>query len=104
MTETDWLDPKQQACGSCRWHDVAGVYAGSQPWAQGMGNVGFCRRNPPVILPWHHADRDDQNLQIEDEAFHSTWPITQEQDWCAEWLEDTRSYEARFGMRPDDDT
>jgi hypothetical protein len=66
-----------------------------------MGNIGYCRRMPPQIMPWLMNKENfvgERWPERPDEEDHNGWPITDENDWCGEWQEDKRSYFERYGM------
>jgi hypothetical protein len=97
MSNVDHLDPALRHCGSCRFHDVAGVYAKFPSEAEGGGNIGYCRFGPPTLINvW---DGTETELTGFDYAFGGVyWRITQEKEWCGQWQEDHRSKFERFGM------
>jgi hypothetical protein len=109
IDESDEIDPRYRLCGSCRWHDVAGLYAQARydtdGGLEGWGNIGFCRRNPPVLINrWRVNDPRQQRFRPNEHAsrFDMAWsgtffPITESDQWCGEWQEDHRSHLERFG-------
>lgn len=76
--DVDAYDPEQHRCGSCRWHDVRGLYEFHAGVArEGMGGLGFCRRRPPQFDPSNEPRTEDSAWGV--------WPETGEADWCGDW-------------------
>jgi hypothetical protein len=75
----------ERRCGTCRWHDVEGFYRHYKENAEGMGDMGFCRRAPPLpdfIVRWSVLQRGGNPSE---EFVWAVWPETSEEDWCGEW-------------------
>ena len=93
-----------RCCGLCRWHDVEGFYAFYGANAQGMGDMGFCRKAPPLpdvtrlLHPsLHEAARTDVFV-------FALWPETSEDEWCGAWEPSQQDAPARAGHRlPEED-
>jgi hypothetical protein len=97
--EVDFMDPALRCCGSCRFHDVAGLYDMYRTGADGMGNLGFCRRYPPrPRQPPLAAEREKWTRT--DYMVFGEYPETSEDEWCGEWAEGHRSFLERFGIEP----
>jgi hypothetical protein len=75
--------PLVRCCNTCRWHDVDGLYKMYRKNAEGMGNLGFCRRNPPLPGQWRIGDDPDAGRI--DYFMFADWPETCENDFCGEW-------------------
>jgi len=76
--------PKRQHCETCKWHDVHAFYEMYGERADGMGDMGICRRNPPIPGVWRLA-RLKEDQAREDEFIFAEWPETSEEDFCGEW-------------------
>jgi len=74
-----------RCCDTCHWHDVDGLYKMYGTNAEGMGNLGFCRRNPPLPGQWRIGD--DPHTGRVDYFMFVDWPETSEDDFCGEWKE-----------------
>jgi hypothetical protein len=78
----------ERRCGTCRWHGIEGFdrYHGEN--AEGLGDMGFCLRFPPMpefIRHWHMWQKAEQSHDIPDEIVFAVWPETSVEDWCGEW-------------------
>src|SRR5262249_48959464 len=72
-------------CGTCRWHDVAGFYAFYRANAEGMGDVGFCRKAPPLPDLRRLLHRGVQGASRIDIFVFALWPETDATEWCGAW-------------------
>ena len=72
-------------CGTCKYHDVDGFYEYYGKNADGMGDMGFCRRMPPLpdISRLINADSPRNEIFV-----FKVFPETGENDWCGEWASD----------------
>ena len=82
--ETSNQEQRPQRCENCRWHDVDGLYKMYRENADGMGNLGFCRRRPPIPGQWR-IPTDDPYVARVDYFMFADWPETSEDDFCGEW-------------------
>lgn len=69
------------SCINCKFHDVEGFYKNAGSEADGWGDVGYCRRMPPLLI----ASRSEQEGNAMEAAVNTTWPVTDENDWCGEF-------------------
>lgn len=76
-----------RCCANCVWHDVDGLYEFYGKNAEGIGDLGFCRRMPPVPGVWRLGDGNLPNGRVEHFVF-AEWPETQEDDFCGEWAKE----------------
>jgi len=72
-------------CGTCRWHDVDGFYAFYRSNAEGMGDMGFCRKAPPLPDFTRLLGLKDEHTARTDVFVFALWPETTEQEWCGGW-------------------
>ena len=70
-------------CGSCKWHDVAGLYDFHKEHADGLGDLGWCRRLPPT--PYINPEQSRISS-----INWGEWPATGQDDWCGSWTERQR--------------
>jgi hypothetical protein len=70
-----------RCCQTCQWHDVDGLYNFYGKRAEGMGDLGFCRRYPPrpSVERLENVESRMANFVFGD------FPETAEDDWCGEW-------------------
>jgi hypothetical protein len=74
-----------RCCATCRWHDVVGFYAFYKTNARGMGEMGFCRKAPPLPDLTRLLHPGVQEASRDDVFVFALWPETNEDDWCGAW-------------------
>jgi len=72
-------------CDTCKWHDVDGLYKFYGAKADGMGDLGFCRRYPPRP----NVERLNNGEPRVNKLVFGDFPETGEDEWCGEWSERT---------------
>jgi len=88
----------QRCCATCRWHDVEGFYAFYGQNADGMGNMGFCRKAPPLPDFTRLMGPVVQDADRIDLFVFALWPETDDTDWCGAW--EVHAEEAPQGDTP----
>jgi hypothetical protein len=82
-------DPANRRCGSCHFHDVDAFLALHHDTTD--GDVGLCRRNPPVPrnIPYDwptDKQMDEEGILLRSEfLIFGDWPETFETAWCGDW-------------------
>lgn len=85
-------------CSTCKFHDVEGCYDFYGKNADGMGDIGFCRRLPPMPDLSRLSILKDNKEITRDEVFvFAVFPETLEDEWCGEWDVKTTLEQAEKG-------
>lgn len=73
------MSNKQRVCKTCLYWDHPTREVGGYQ----AGEIGWCRRFPPVIV---NPEKEDRS-RIDDTYDRMEWPVTFHADWCGEWKE-----------------
>lgn len=66
-------------CEGCRYWDRRNADS----------EVGRCMRHPPVIVPEFANPFGDEGMSLFDLQWNATtWPITDGEDFCGEWMDE----------------
>ena len=92
-----------RCCGTCRWHDVKGFRAFYGTDARDMGDMGLCRKAPPLPDVTRLLHPRLQEAARTDVFVFALWPETSDDEWCGAWEAAPQEAPARAGHRPEEE-